>query len=165
MRLVVAQYQEDVSWVSQYPAWEPLIVQKEVDIPNVGREPASFFWAMEKLYGTNETIAFVQGNPFAHAPQMVLSSVDEFRWLGNPTYIADVDGGPHHYGLPVRERLREWCEQDWTERIFFAAGGQFLLPGHQLRKWPKEKYAGMREAMSVGENPWVMERLWERFFA
>ena len=164
MKLVVAQYQEDVSWVSDFPAWEPLIVRKEIDLPNEGREPSSFFWAMERLYGTNETIAFVQGNPFAHAPDMRLNPVDGFTWLGNATYLSDWDGGPHHYGLPVRERLWAWFGQEWGEPISFAAGGQFLIPGHLLRKWPKEKYADMREAMSVGENPWVMERLWERFF-
>lgn len=165
MKLVVAQYQEDVSWVSDFLAWEPLIVQKEVDLPNVGREPSSFFWAMERLYDTNETLAFVQGDPFAHAPNMNLRPVEEFTWLGHATYLADVDGGPHHYGLPVREKLSQWCEQEWDGPVMFAAGGQFLLPGYRLRKWPHEKYAGMREEMSLDMNPWVMERLWGRFFA
>lgn len=163
MKLIVARYEENVSWVGDFPAWEPLIVQKEVDLPNFGREPASFFWAMEKLYGTNETLAFVQGDPYPHC-DMNLRVVDQFTWLGNPIYISDVDGNPHHGGLPVRERLKEWCDQEWTEPVRFAAGGQFLLPGHRLRKWPREKYGQMLEAMSVDSNPWCMERLWGHFF-
>ena len=164
MKLVVARFQEDVSWVEQFPAWEPMIVQKDVDLPNVGREPASFFWAMERLYDSHGTLAFVQGNPFAHAPNLDLRPVTEFTWLGNPHYVTDGNGGPHHYGLSVSTKLNEWLGQEWGEPIRFAAGGQFLIPGHLLRKWPREKYAQMLEEMSVGENPWVMERLWGQFF-
>lgn len=165
MKLIVARYQEDVSWVDRFPAWESVIVQKDVDLPNFGREPASFFWAMDKLYETNHTLAFVQGDPYPHAPEMDLRVVDRFTWLGNPIYVSDENGNPHHGGLPVRGRLKEWFGQEWSEPVRFAAGGQFLIPGHLLRRWPREKYTELLEAMSVGENPWVMERLWGHLFA
>ena len=164
--VVVARHQEDISWLEQVD-WDHLVVQKDVDMPNVGREPASFFWAMEKLYGTEGTIAFLQGNPAPHiGTELPLIGVKDFTWLGNWRLISQADGSPHHPGLPVKEKMVEWCQQEWSEGgVYFAAGGQFLLPAERLKKWPKSKYRTMQEAMSVGEHPWVMERLWGQFFA
>jgi hypothetical protein len=167
-RLVVARHTEPLDWLNAFPDWDPHIVQKDVDVPNVGREPASFLWGMEQLYRCRGRIAFVQGGPFDHAPNLD-QQLDQaraesgFSWLGDPSYVSEAEGAPWHHGLPVKAKLKEWFGIGWDGPVLFAAGGQFVIDAALLRQWPREKYAALRREMAVGEYPWVMERLWKRF--
>lgn len=166
--LVVARYQEDVSWLDGLHAgWEPLIVTKGVDVPNEGREGASFAWALQHLYDHDGLIACVQGSPFDHCPYLMADldlPVDSFQWLGDPSYLADGDGCPWHPGLPVRQKHEEWACGEWVGQVWFAAGGQFIVTGETVRKRPVGFYKTLQEEACIGQTPWTLERLWEGIF-
>lgn len=164
--LVVARHKENVDWAHR-TGWLPLVVTKGVHVPNEGREGASFLFAMEKLYGRIGPFAFVQGNPFDHAPNLhaeLGSYRAGFMWLGDASYVAEADGSPSHPGLPVRERYEAWTGKPWPGQVLFAAGGQFVIDGRMLRKKPRAFYRELRDQSGHGETPWVLERLWEAIF-
>lgn len=164
-RLVVARFNENTSWLRLVrKPWKPVIVQKGKDLPNEGREASSYLWAMQQFYDDDGYIAFVQGDPYAHAVvHNILRPVTRFTWMGDSRYLSEEDGSPWHPGLPVREKHEQWIGP-WPGPIKFAAGAQFIVPAELIRTHPKEKYAELQEQMSEGENPWVMERLWQRLF-
>lgn len=166
-RLVVAHHQEDIGWLDQLPeGWEPFVVEKGRDLPNEGREPASFLWAMQRLRPIG-TLAFVQGNPFPHDAGLIghlQEPVTKFRWLPEGNHDSSVDGHPHHGGLRVADRCAEWFGAGFTGTIRFAAGGQFAIPGWYLLRHPKVFYERLQEAACVGEDAWVFERAWERMW-
>jgi len=166
--LVVARWDEPGRWAYEVPGWEPLVVSKGMQLPNVGREASSFLWAMRQLYGDPpEAVAFVQGNPFPHCENLydeLVYPTSGFRWLGDGSYASQADGRPHHPGLPVAERYERWFGRAWPGVVWFAPGGQFTIPGCYLLRHPRGFYAHLQAEMGEGENPWVMERLWRELF-
>lgn len=150
--------------------WEPFVVRKDAQVPNEGREASSFLWAMRKLHRDArpaDVFAFVQGNPFPHCADLLAQlrrPVRGFRWLGD-LHETREDGGPHHPGLPVGEKHREWTGRPWPGVVWFAAGGQFTLTGRELRRHKPAFYRKLQRQMSQGEMPWVAERLWGEIFA
>jgi len=173
--LVVARHNEDVSWLEEVAGWEGLVVQKGLDLPNVGREASSYLWAMQRLYdgiADDDLAAFCQGSAFDHFDREELDEpVEWFRPLGAraPTgpisgwHRSFADGAPDHPGLPIRESYEAWVARPWPGHVDFVAGAQFIVTGACLKQHPKERYAGLAEQMN-GPGPWVMERLWAAFF-
>lgn len=172
----IARWDEDVSWTKRLPqGWDTLLVQKERDLPNVGREPASFFWAIYTLYPTiqdDDTLAFVQGDPNGNGPfgarEDVVPSITEvetFTPLGSWNCICDGEGRPYHPGLPLKEKYETWLGRPFPGKVTFVAGGQFVLPGREILRHPREYYQAMIYEMFQGENPYCMERLWESLFS
>jgi len=170
--LVVARHEEDVAWLADLPKpWQPLIVQKDGDIPNEGREGASFAYALAKLRAAahaNDLVACVQGDPFPHCIDLFAQLGRPprwFRWFGDPTHLSDAEGAPHHPGLPMRRCHEEWLGREWPGDLWFAAGGQFMVAGRALKRHPAGFYRRLQAAVcSDGSGPWVMERLWAEVF-
>lgn len=169
--IVVGHYREDTAWTADLPpGWRPLVVTKDVDVPNEGREPASYLWAIQRLRPRArpaDVFAFVQGNPFDHCPDLLAelsAGATGFRWLGPPDHVSLFDGHPHHGGLPVRAKFEAWTGRDWPGQVAFAAGGQFIVTGAELRRHPPRFYRDLHAEMLVGEVPWVLERLWAAIF-
>lgn len=172
--LVVARWQEDAGWLDQVPAdWTIRVVQKDDDLPNRGREPASFLHAIIGEYdtiGAGETWAFVQGNPFDHCPDL-LNRLDRpvawFSPLGTCPYYSDGVGRPHHHGVPVARCYESWLGKPFPDgEIEFWAGGQFAVTGEALRSRPVEFWRAMYGDLMAGEDltPWAAERLWPAIF-
>lgn len=166
--IVVARHNEDTGWVMNLPpGWTPVIVQKGEHLPNEGREPASFLWAMQRLTPTG-TIAFVQGDPFDHCPNLfdvLTKPVKKFTWLGDTNHSTDSWGAPHHMGLPLGEKHEEWLGRPFHGTVWFGAGGQFVIPGSFLKKHTKKFYADMQAEACIGEHAWIFERIWESLWA
>ena len=171
--IVVARRHEPVDWLNRLPAeWEPLVVQKDVDVANDGREATSFLWALARLrpqLALRANVAFVQGDPFPHTADLVSQLgrpfAGGFRWLGDPEHTTERDGSPHHPGLPVERCLRSWFGREWDGTVLFAAGGQFIVTGRAIRQKPARFYRDL--AVKVAAEPdgaWVMERLWGEMF-
>lgn len=157
--LVVARYQEDISWVDDLDGWEPFVVTKGEDLPNEGRECSSFFWALANLkVQDTDTIAFVQGNPFDHGNIDLDSPVSGFRPLGDHHTQCRLDGYPHHPGLPIADYWRDWIGTEPPDTLAFTPGGQFVITGKLANS--RDNYGWMQEQMSRPDAPWVMERLW-----
>lgn len=161
--LVVAAHKEDTGWVKDIPEhWAPWVIKKGVDIPNVGREGATYFWAIHKLYDKlPEKLGFVQGNPFDHCRDLFarLENVNGYTNLGSEPFTSYADGSPTHSGLPVKEKFEEWTGKEFPDRIDFFRGCQFALTDKEIKQHPKKFYKKMHDEMLEGENPWVLERV------
>ena len=81
MKIIVARYNEDVSWTKQFP--NVLIYNKgeklneeegynEVMLNNVGRESHTYYkYIYDNYDNLDDYTAFLQGNPFDHSPNIV----------------------------------------------------------------------------------------------
>ena len=168
--LVIARHNEYKSWYDEVPpGWRLRVVQKGSHLPNEGREPSSFLYAMSVIRQRTGTVAFVQGDPLDHCPDLfgiLQQPVEGFRWLGDVNHHTDSAGAPYHYGLPMAELHERWLGRPWPGgMVRFAAGGQFLMPASRLARYSRNVYKDLqRQACEVEEAPWVFERLWERMF-
>ena len=79
MNIVIARYQEDVSWSKEfsnviiYNKGEPLDqYYNEIKLDNVGREAHTYFKHICDNYDNlDEYTIFLQGNPFDHSPNII----------------------------------------------------------------------------------------------
>lgn len=173
-RLIVAKYKENMEWLERVPKdWQVTVYDKSNgQLPNVGREPHTFFYAMAEFRRngvppTEDIYAFVQGWPFDHCPDFIerlKMPIEGFVPLGVNHHVTQHDGSPAHSGLPVRQKYIEWFEREWPGPIPFCAGGQFAITGKELARYPAEFYERMAKEMEEGQNPWVMERLWAELY-
>jgi hypothetical protein len=171
--LVVAKYKEDTNWTKDVASdWRVLIITKDVDIPNAGREAASYFYAIIKHYNQikpQDIWAFSQGNPFDHAPDIVTQlnqPIEGYTALGgHVTKTTDGNGGDDHPNLPVKEKYELWLKKDFPGHIEFKPGAQFMINGQAILKHPKDWYIQMMDNSTEAYNPYVLERLWPEIFA
>lgn len=145
-------------------------MQKDVHVPNKGREASSYFWWIKQNYSKiqpGDLIAFVQGNPAAHCdqlPDFLAHGTDWFLELGGWRVICDRQGRPHHGDLPIAQSCKDWLGFECPEWIVFVAGGQFMVTGSNILSRPKSFYEEMFGAANAGDGPWVLERLWALLF-
>lgn len=171
-KLIVARYNEDVDWLKEVPSeWEVMIVQKDKDLPNKGREASSYFWAIDKLYPqlkSDDELAFVQGNPFPHIVKDELLNYLSTGIYGvtpfGPVFKCLGNGLPNHMGLPVAEKYEKWLMKPFPGEVKFVAGAQFGVRGSRIKKYKQKYYQLMQKEMSIDENPWTMERMWLELF-
>lgn len=72
--LVVARYNENLDWIKSeysrifiYNKGEPLNIEKEIILPNIGRESQTYLYhIVENYYNLNDTTIFTQGNIADH---------------------------------------------------------------------------------------------------
>lgn len=165
--LIVARHVESAEWAQAIEGWRVLVVQKDRDLPNEGREASSYFWAFHHLYerlSPDDRVACVQGDPFAHDnsfPASLEIDCQGFEPLGHWHVECDLSGAPHHPGLPLADSAWRWFGLELPDRIHFTAGAQFMVPGRLILKHPRAFHMEMVGRMSEPLAPWVMERLWE----
>lgn len=147
---IIARYQEDVSWADKL---KKVIVQKGVDMENVGREPASYFHFIIKNYDDLEgDYVFCQGNPFDHAPDLLKGNFGTLHWCNDR-------GAPEHEGLPVDETLKHLKLPTYSQ-YGFVAGCQFKVSAEQIREWPVSFYQKCYDVcISDPLIPYVFERI------
>jgi hypothetical protein len=142
---VIARYNEDISWSDECS--KKVVIQKDKDVLNFGREPFSFLWYIienyEKLKGG---YWFMQGDPSDHYP------------FQSKKYTCYRDHCPQHAGLPFDKITRVMkLPREWE----FYAGGQFRTNASDIRRRPKVFYEQIYKLMSADEKlAWVMERVW-----
>lgn len=177
-RLVIARYKEDISWVDRLPeGWTPVVIQKkteelEGDMPNAGREPASFLFAVARDYSRikpDDLWAFVQGNPFDHCVNFLdklLQEPDGYTPLGgHSTMISDGTGMPTHPRLPLAEKYEEWIGRPFPGTVVFTPGGQFMVRGRDLLRYPRDWYLKVMDEVTPAYNPYIAERIWAEIYA
>lgn len=185
--LVIARWNEPLTWtVDVPPMWWTHVVRKDVepgdgDMPNVGREPASFLWWIAGHHGEVDPVAlyaFVQGDPFPHCPSLPAAlhnaaerGVDRFEPLtGDRSFPLQIFSGPtglpHHEGIPVAEWYERWLGRPFPGEVGFWAGGQFVATGKAILDRPQTWYQQvLDDVMRLPESlPWVLERLWPSIF-
>ncbi len=138
--LVVAVWNEDTGWLEKVPqSWDLMVLRKGIDLPNVGREAATFLAAMAMPeVRAADYVACVQGSPLDHAPNLIarLAAPREtpFEWLGEP-HLSDRMGGP------------------W-DRLPIVAGAA-------IRRLPEARLDWLRKEAALERNAWSFERLWQ----
>lgn len=170
VHVVVAKYKEDISWIP--PGLCVYVYDKGPDgnIPNVGREAETFARFIVEKYDDlreDDTVYFLQGNPFDHCP-------DILRVLGTPVthltplgvvYRSDGYGFPEHPGLPIAEKHGMVCACPQKETWDFVAGAQYAVPCTRILA---KSHADWRRVHALLQNhticPWTMERLWPCVF-
>ena len=168
--LVVAKHHEDTAWTSDVPdEWNFLVVTKDLEVPKADREASSWLWAMEQLWvetGPEDQIAFVQGDPFPHEPNLIevlndgLAAIS-YVPIGNQHHIDDWNGFPHGGGLEIRKFWERHIGDGCPQYFPFVAGGQFAISGDNLCSRDRGWYTGLYEAaVEEPKAPWILERLW-----
>jgi hypothetical protein len=168
--LVVARYNEDLSWLNYLPyGWEPFVVHKEIDVPNEGREASSYLWALQRLsVAPTDVLAFCQGDPFEHShhffERLESCPTDRFTYLSDWIVEDDANGSPHHPRLPLGKAYERLIGGKPPKMFEFAAGAQFAIPGRLALKHTQSHYAALMDEANVDPGPWLLERLWKYIF-
>lgn len=117
---VIARYKEDVSWAKKF---KKFIVQKDIHVPNVGREASSYLWyIVNNYYKLDDLVAyqFCQGRSHDH-------KISFFN------FCCDLSGNPHHPGLLI-EKFAKKIDLNIPENLYFTVGAQFKVLGKQIKK-------------------------------
>lgn len=166
--VVVAKFEEDVSWTAALPAeWDVFTYDKsDGTIPNVGREAETYARFLSERYDELpawEHVVFLQGNPFDHAlpPHDDVWGVQELAGLGTP-FVSDGDGKPDHEGLPVsRAHALVFGEDAAPAQWHFFGGAQYVVPVPCITRRPKEFWTRLHGLLAAEQVcAWAMERLW-----
>ncbi len=179
-RLVIARWDEDVTWAAPYPhiiydkggaplAPDGLNIVRLDENPE-GHETHTYLSHIIQHYDQlDDWTAFVQGMPFDHANRWDYEWCAEpesgFAWIGH--WLAeDVGNGlPHHMRrLPVAEAYHEIFSHDGPPIYRFIAGAQFVTSREKLRGKPLEFW---QRVQALGFDPrfepdwgYTCERLW-----
>lgn len=146
---VIAKYKENIDWANQF---EHFVVEKEVHLPNKGREASSYlWWILENYYKLPDEVHFLQGNPFDHCD-------GNFKSTWYPT--SDKRGCPAHCGLRIEE-ISEPLNIKLPDTWVFPAGANFTVSREELLKYDYEWYQlAYKLSMEHEQGAWIFERLW-----
>jgi hypothetical protein len=184
MKIVIAKYLEDVSWINQMDGYDIFIINKnpqeygkyQMDLPNEGRESHTYLNYIIKYYDElDEYTCFLQGKPFDH---LVESRTDHSFFLNlikNFKYDRDFIGlGDLHTETvnppSVREArfdlLKDIIINIPSEKITFNCSGQFIVSKKNIHKHTKDFYVELlKRHYMFWEIPWTLERLWGVIFS
>lgn len=181
--LVVASYKEDVSWLNKINANVYLYDKGErsigIELKNVGREAHTYVYHIVENYkNLPEWTAFVQGNPFDHAPHVLSlindfdrisdsSKNEKFYFVGNAIVRCDINGLPNHAGLDLAGFQIALFGGVVQMDMIFVAGAQFivhrdLIKNKKLSFW--KNVLRVLESEKYPDGPWCAERMWTYIF-
>ncbi len=184
MQIVVAKYNEDISWTQKFK--NVIIydkgstpIENSIRLPNVGREAHTYIYHIVNNYDNlSDYTCFVQGKPFDHSRRIV-EKIENFKydvgflnlndWI--LTYTIEHGCSAHVGGLPIKDRyykLFKECEYiHKKDSLKFGAGAQFIVSKEYIHKRPKsfyEKLLKMTDYSKDAIEAWVFERFWPIFF-
>ena len=157
MKYIIARYNEDIGWSD---GLDRFVVQKGEQLPNVGREPASYFWYILNFYDELEgEYTFCQGDPIFHEKDFLTNPKKYFgEWR-----TSSGNGSPDHTGLPIAQIAQYLGITEDTFR--FKRGAQFSLTADEIRSHDKAFYLKLYAvSMMNNDMPYVLERLWPYIF-
>ena len=182
MDIVIARYNEDLTWTEQLKGHNLFVYNKgeqsseyKYNLKNYGKDAESHLYHIVNNYDNlGKYTAFLQGNPFDHWASTVkdIKNFDykaSFKPLG-PVYIRD----NWEYELQCRE-YSERMEMEYTEPFYFIGGMQIILSKSQIHKRPKYFYLKLKEdipkTISKGSGVtgnshqiWHLEYTWPTIF-
>jgi hypothetical protein len=178
--LIVARYNEDISWVKPlniphiiYNKGEE-ILDKTLNIKtlsNIGRESNTYInYIIEHYNNLPENIIFSQGNPFPHCHNFIeliknYEDNDSILNLSHWIVTEDLEGRPHAYGYGMVPMLETLNIPLTVSNFIFPAGAQFIINkrfilNKPLSWWEEVLYKHDKNELS----PWIFERLWPLIF-
>lgn len=182
--IVVARYQEDVTWTKQFPRvliynkGEPLEdTYHEIRLLNVGKEGHTYYTHICENYDNlaDHTI-FLQGNPFDHFPTVIEHIQHfaeepnhiQFEYMCNRAFCCNLSGCKFHQNLPLADVYEYLFEKRKEKMAFtFYRGAQFIISKERIRKRPKSFYEKIVNLLNKEVDPvegYVMERFHQFVF-
>jgi len=191
IEIVVCRYQEQPDWIKDVSRIFPVTIYnkgaddmcglgyaEQLILPNVGRETQAWFHDLEKTISTRARhTVFLQADPTPHTGDHPFDLIGKivslaaqdilYAPISNFQIVCDVDGEPHHPGLPMK---RGWealfgdghrPPLQMPEEIEGFAGGQFIVRNDVIEQYDRDFYA--RGNQFCKEEPlaaYVYERLW-----
>ena len=158
--IVVARFNEDVSWINSFKKCRTIVYDKSdnpihgsVPLPNIERELGSFLeFIIENYDCLPDHTVFMQGRPWDHMryntgnlEDDIINSLSE---VSKPLLI-DLYHENHDYypGLQVVRHYKEIFAGDLPATFSFAAGCQYSVPKNNLLFRPKEFYIKLKNML------------------
>jgi len=185
--IVVARYNENIEWVHIfeqqcgynviiYNKGEPLNLNNEILLENVGREPHTYYTYITSNYNNlPEYIIFLQGNPFDHSPNLFenikkIQFID-FEFLSERIITNKIDAECSEYWQckNIKETYKKIFnkECDTNQECHFGAGAQFIVSKKGILSNSKEFYENIVHITAYSVCPmeaYDIERFHEDIF-
>jgi Protein of unknown function (DUF3431) len=182
MKIIVARYNEDISWINQikslkdiiiYNKGRPLNIENEIMMENVGREGHTFYKYIYDHYDElDDYTIFIQAYPFDHLPNIILilnQLIDNedklnitFQPLSTKLLSCNLVECKYHKGLPLYKTYHYlFGKPKHNIKYLFGPGGQFIVHKLEILRHPKEFYLKIINLLSTSINPiegYVIER-------
>lgn len=173
--LVVAKYNEDISWLSNMDLTNIVVYDKGNDntllnypclhinkVPNIGRESDSYIkFIISNYKNLPDYILFVQGKPFDH---MVNITPDNFQKNINelissqPNKIKPLFASWYaekHYeysSIKTPEYYEYLFKNPAPQKSIFSMGCQYIVPRNSILSNPLEFYEQLHEMIQKGDS-------------
>lgn len=177
MHLVIALYNEDLSWLNQLDFTYTIYNKGNIEIPsiylpNIGRESDTFLnYIITNYNNLPETIAFLQGNPYPHCGNFIQRlkeyNSNKVEGLNGGLFYNEINGCPTHCGLRIPEVYQKIFSTDcYPSEVRFTTGGQHIVPKKYIinKTYNWWKYAYNIHQEYIDDSPWIYERLWSFIF-
>ena len=162
LTVVVARYNEDVSW-TQKIKHKTIIFNKnendhpffEKNLPNVGREGHTFFnYIVENYDSLTSHIAFVQGNPFDHCWDAVeiINNFDfnkDFLRIGGPYEESSINESINNQVIKFAREIGF----EITFPLHYVRGAQSIISRELIRKRSKSFYQKILDTLKYEKYP------------
>jgi len=154
--LIVARYEENVTWVQDSPTDSTFIVQKGEHIDNFGREASSYLWYIIENYDSLEgNYFFSQGNPMDHWPNWeedLKTEEGDFAWFGNRVgFVCKMDASPHDR-VDIAAFIKQSELEYEKDTITFNGCALFMASADRIKERPKEFYENMLVVIKNGKK-------------
>jgi hypothetical protein len=173
IKVVIARYNEDVSWVRDLE-YEYIIYNKnesenhlfENNLPNIGREGHTFFtYLIENYDNLPEYVCFLHGVPFDHCLD-IIDKINNFNMVDNflplsASYVLGQWEWERTYGLADTLGL------PYANPLKMISSCQSIVSKELILKTPKEMYEKLLNSLSYHVNPqeaYIIENLWPTIF-
>jgi hypothetical protein len=168
MLIVVARYNEDVSWTKKLKnviicnKGEPLEGYNQIMIDNVGREGHTYYkYIVDNYENLDEHIVFLQGNPFDHSPNLfyilkVLNQEMDFTFLSELLFVTNLNAQKITYEqcYNIDKTYNSiFNEAPNNQYLIFGAGAQFAVKKNTILKYSKEYYSNIVNILQYDINP------------
>jgi hypothetical protein len=184
MIIVVARYNEDISWTDQfqnvviYNKGAPLNRPNVIPLPNVGREPHTYYkYICDNYHNLDDYTVFLQGHPFDHSRHIIQDVKNLTTFKGDFEFLSECiltvtleNEARAHY--PCRNGLATYYRvfgiRPRPNKMYtFGAGAQFIVSKKNILKRPKSFYLKIIEILQHDINPiegFVIERFHKLVF-
>lgn len=189
MKVVIARYQEDVSWANGIPNCiiynksnsQPNTIHPVIQLPNIGREGHTYLHHIITNYDQlDDYLVFLQGYPFDHSPHLehklkdFIYRINEknefipFEYISQKIVNSNIERCPGDITLQLIPTYKKIFNLDKTNHPFvFGAGAQFIVSKQSILSRPKSFYQNMITLLDYDINPpegFVIERFWNMIF-
>lgn len=192
MEIVVARYNEDISWLNEIDLKKIIYnkgndhIENSIKLPNIGRETQTYFYHIVNNYDNlADWTFFIQGNPFDHVRNMdwILSNLplslthsskmtidDQVYFFSNGHFrrplLSNSLGQPYHFDILDIDSL--WgllYDTPPPTHYEFTAGCMFCISKEQILKNSLSFYEKCLTITETREkSPWEFERMMNYIF-